>query len=50
MKFDFDCMDVRIGKYFWQFKIEVIYNEVNDGLYVVNIKSDLDQYKYDVKL
>lgn len=41
MKLDLDCTE---------FKIEVTHNEVNDGLHAANIKSDLDQYKHDVKL
>lgn len=50
MKLDLDCTDARAGKHFGQFKIEVTHNEVNDGLHAANIKSDLDQYKHDVKL
>lgn len=50
MNLDLDCTDARTGKHFGQFKIEVTHNEVNDGLHAANIKSDLDQYKHDVKL
>lgn len=38
MKLDLDYTDARTGKPFLAVKIEVTYNEVNDGLHAANIK------------